>query len=74
MTSAPLTLLIFHNDLNIYSFVVIIMLIGIVKKNAIMMIDFAPGAAHRRPCYPPARTLIHCQEDFESSLSAAARS
>jgi HAE1 family hydrophobic/amphiphilic exporter-1 len=35
------TLLIFRNELNIYSFVGIIMLIGIVKKNAIMMIDFA---------------------------------
>ena len=35
------TLLIFHNELNIYSFVGVIMLIGIVKKNAIMMIDFA---------------------------------
>ena len=34
-------LLIFHDELNIYSFVGIIMLIGIVKKNAIMMIDFA---------------------------------
>ena len=38
---ALLTLLIFHDELNIYSFVGIIMLIGIVKKNAIMMIDFA---------------------------------
>ena len=36
-----LTLLLFHIDLNIYAFVGIIMLIGIVKKNAIMMIDFA---------------------------------
>ncbi|MBZ5578425.1 MAG: efflux RND transporter permease subunit [Acidobacteriia bacterium] len=35
------TLLIFHDELNLYSFVGIIMLIGIVKKNAIMMIDFA---------------------------------
>jgi HAE1 family hydrophobic/amphiphilic exporter-1 len=35
------TLLLFHDELNIYSFVGIIMLIGIVKKNAIMMIDFA---------------------------------
>jgi hydrophobic/amphiphilic exporter-1 (mainly G- bacteria), HAE1 family len=35
------TLLIFGDELNIYSFVGIIMLIGIVKKNAIMMIDFA---------------------------------
>jgi len=40
------TLLIFHNELNIYSFVGIIMLIGIVKKNAIMMIDFALEVQH----------------------------
>ncbi len=38
---ALLTLLLFKCDLNIYGFVGIIMLIGIVKKNAIMMIDFA---------------------------------
>jgi hydrophobic/amphiphilic exporter-1 (mainly G- bacteria), HAE1 family len=41
---ALVTLLVFHDELNIYSFVGIIMLIGIVKKNAIMMIDFALGA------------------------------
>ena len=35
------TLMLFGLDLNIYGFVGIIMLIGIVKKNAIMMIDFA---------------------------------
>jgi len=35
------TLILFHQELNLYSFVGIIMLIGIVKKNAIMMIDFA---------------------------------
>jgi multidrug efflux pump subunit AcrB len=38
---ALLTLLIFHEELNLYGFVGIIMLVGIVKKNAIMMIDFA---------------------------------
>jgi HAE1 family hydrophobic/amphiphilic exporter-1 len=38
---ALITLMIFKCDLNIYAFVGIIMLIGIVKKNAIMMIDFA---------------------------------
>jgi len=41
---ALVTLLIFGKDLNLYAFVGIIMLIGIVKKNAIMMIDFALDA------------------------------
>ncbi len=38
------TLLLFQTELSIYSFVGIIMLVGIVKKNAIMMIDFALDA------------------------------
>jgi HAE1 family hydrophobic/amphiphilic exporter-1 len=38
---ALLTLMLFDMELNLYGFVGIIMLIGIVKKNAIMMIDFA---------------------------------
>jgi len=38
---ALVTLLVFGVELNIYSFVGIIMLIGLVKKNGIMMIDFA---------------------------------
>jgi HAE1 family hydrophobic/amphiphilic exporter-1 len=38
---ALVTLWVFGNELNIYSFVGLIMLIGIVKKNAIMQIDFA---------------------------------
>ncbi|MDR3394154.1 MAG: efflux RND transporter permease subunit, partial [Parasulfuritortus sp.] len=38
---ALLTLTLFKVDLTLYAFVGIIMLIGIVKKNAIMMIDFA---------------------------------
>src|ERR1039457_3902017 len=46
------TLLIFHNELNIYSFLGIIMLIGIVKKNAIMMIDFALEVQHTQGISP----------------------
>jgi HAE1 family hydrophobic/amphiphilic exporter-1 len=38
---ALLTLYLFNLDLSLYAFVGVIMLIGIVKKNAIMMIDFA---------------------------------
>jgi HAE1 family hydrophobic/amphiphilic exporter-1 len=41
---ALITLMLFHKELNIYAFVGVIMLMGIVKKNAIMMIDFALAA------------------------------
>ncbi|MCL2791214.1 MAG: efflux RND transporter permease subunit [Desulfobulbus sp.] len=41
---ALITLLLFRVDLSIYAFVGIIMLIGLVKKNGIMMIDFAIAA------------------------------
>jgi len=38
---ALLTLFLFDKELNVYGFVGLLMLVGIVKKNAIMMIDFA---------------------------------
>jgi HAE1 family hydrophobic/amphiphilic exporter-1 len=38
---ALLTLLLFKSDLNLYAFVGVIMLVGLVKKNGIMMVDFA---------------------------------
>ena len=44
---ALLTLLLFNQELNLYGFVGIIMLVGIVKKNAIMMIDFAIDAQRK---------------------------
>ena len=44
---ALLTLYLFHIELSIYAFVGLIMLIGIVKKNAIMQIDFALAAERR---------------------------
>ncbi len=44
---ALITLMLFHKDLNIYAFVGVIMLLGIVKKNAIMMIDFALEAQRK---------------------------
>src|SRR4051812_5501319 len=53
---ALLALVIFNMDLSIYAFVGIIMLIGIVKKNAIMMIDFAIEAERRENT--DARTAI----------------
>jgi HAE1 family hydrophobic/amphiphilic exporter-1 len=44
---ALLTLILFNQELNLYGFVGIIMLVGIVKKNAIMMIDFAIDAQRK---------------------------
>ena len=44
---ALITLMLFQKDLNIYAFVGVIMLLGIVKKNAIMMIDFALEAQRK---------------------------
>jgi len=44
---ALLTLVLFHKELDLFAFVGIIMLFGVVKKNAIMMIDFAIDARHR---------------------------
>jgi hydrophobic/amphiphilic exporter-1 (mainly G- bacteria), HAE1 family len=49
---ALLTLYVFHMDLNIYAFVGLIMLIGIVEKNAIMQIDFALDAERNQGMTP----------------------
>jgi len=54
---ALLTLKLFHIDLNLYAFVGIIMLVGIVKKNAIMMIDFALEA--ERGGQPAEEAIYH---------------
>ena len=54
---ALLTLLLFHYDLNLYAFVGIIMLVGIVKKNAIMMIDVA--LEKQRESNEPAQDAIY---------------
>src|ERR1039458_7351727 len=53
---ALLTLILFKVDLSIYSFVGLIMLIGIVKKNAIMQIDFALEA-ERKEGKPPKEAI-----------------
>ncbi|MGH9811191.1 MAG: efflux RND transporter permease subunit, partial [Terriglobia bacterium] len=58
------TLLIFHDELNIYSFVGVIMLIGIVKKNAIMMIDFALETQRTHGTTAPDAIFEACQIRF----------
>jgi len=57
---ALLTLMLFHLDLNIYGFVGLIMLIGIVKKNAIMMIDFAITAQREHGKNPEEAIIEGC--------------
>jgi len=53
---ALLTLMLFGVEVNMYAFVGIIMLVGIVKKNAIMMIDFAIEA-QRKDHMPPEQAI-----------------
>jgi len=61
---ALLTLLIFKTDLNIYAFVGIIMLVGLVKKNGIMMVDFAIEARRRESKTPSEAIYEACLVRF----------
>jgi multidrug efflux pump len=49
---ALLALMLFHNDLNVIALIGIILLIGIVQKNAIMMVDFALDAEREQGLSP----------------------
>ena len=51
------TLWLFGMDLNLYGFVGVIMLLGIVKKNAIMMLDFALEAQRHNPALEPLEAI-----------------
>jgi hydrophobe/amphiphile efflux-1 (HAE1) family protein len=53
---ALLALIIFHVDMSLIALIGIILLIGIVKKNAIMMIDFALDA-ERNDGMPPEKSI-----------------
>ena len=61
---ALLTLLAFGIDLNMYAFVGMIMLVGIVKKNAIMMIDFAIEARRKEGKAPREAIFEACMIRF----------
>jgi multidrug efflux pump len=61
---AMLALMIFHQDLNVISIIGIILLIGIVKKNAIMMIDFALQAERERGMNPEEAIFEACMLRF----------
>jgi HAE1 family hydrophobic/amphiphilic exporter-1 len=57
---ALVTLWLFGDELNVYSFVGLIMLVGIVKKNAIMQIDFALEAERTNRRSPTDAILEGC--------------
>ncbi len=57
---ALLALMISHNELNVVSLIGIILLIGIVKKNAIMMIDFAIAAERNEGLHPEQAIFKAC--------------
>ena len=65
---ALLTLLIFKVDLNLYAFVGLIMLVGIVKKNAIMQIDFALEAERKEGKTPMEAIYQGCLIRFRPIL------
>ena len=57
---ALVTLLLFGSDLNVYAFVGVILLVGLVKKNGIMMIDFALEAQRHEGLDPQQAILKAC--------------
>ena len=61
---ALVTLMIFRVELNIYAFVGIIMLVGLVKKNGIIMIDFAVEALRKEGCTPKEAIYEACVVRF----------
>jgi len=61
---AVVTLLVFGVDLNVYAFVGVILLIGLVKKNGIMMVDFALDAQRTAELDAQAAIVQACEVRF----------
>ncbi|HET8656184.1 MAG TPA: efflux RND transporter permease subunit [Longimicrobiaceae bacterium] len=69
---ALLTLMIFHLELSVYGFVGLVLLIGLVKKNAIMMIDFALDAERNEGKRPAEAIFQACIVRFRPIMMTTA--
>ena len=67
-----LALIVFKNDLNIIALIGIILLIGVVKKNAILMIDFALEAERTLGLDSKSAILRACSQRFRPILMTTA--
>ena len=65
---AVLALMLFHTDLNVIALIGVILLIGIVKKNAILMIDFALAAERNEGMNPRDAIFKACLLRFRPIL------
>jgi len=65
---AVLALMLFHTDLNVIALIGVILLIGIVKKNAILMIDFALAAERNEGMTPENAIFQACLLRFRPIL------
>ncbi|HEV2570358.1 MAG TPA: efflux RND transporter permease subunit [Beijerinckiaceae bacterium] len=65
---ALLALNVTKTELSLVAFIAIIMLIGIVKKNGIMMVDFAIAARRARDLTPAEAVIEACRERFRPIL------
>jgi multidrug efflux pump len=65
---ALLALMLFHEDLNVIALIGIILLIGIVQKNAIMMVDFALSAEREQGMEPEEAIFQACLLRFRPIL------
>jgi HAE1 family hydrophobic/amphiphilic exporter-1 len=64
MVGGLLSLLLFGQELNIFSFVGLILLVGLVKKNGIIMVDFALQLRRERGLSPRAAIIEACLVRF----------
>jgi HAE1 family hydrophobic/amphiphilic exporter-1 len=72
MVGALLSLIAFRQELNIFSFVGLIMLVGLLKKNGIIMVDFALELRRNQGLAPRAAIIEACRIRFRPIMMTTA--